>query len=174
MKKLTVLKVAFTKAILLQTVLVGLLFTQVSYAIDVGQIHARNDAVEAQLMSMRITQAKAILAGTDPNVSWSGKVVQLKGFISDINTYTTAQQPANRNLAIDASQQLIKELGNKYSKKVYGSKKIDSWQTDPLLANLYSSFKVLKRMEKHPETHAQLYPMLQQNMTAFDALVQGR
>lgn len=150
-------------------------FVSSSYAYDLEQIRARNEAAEQGLLDLRVERAKAILAGTDGKVSWRNKVVELNQQVASINIYTVNQQAANRALAIDASQQLIKELAMRYSKRVYGStKKPDNWQQDEFLVNFVTTFRILKAMEKHPDKHAVLYPMLQQNLQEMDSLIAAR
>src|SRR5690606_31146601 len=112
-------------------------------AIEVDQIRARNAALEARLLEARAEQARAILAGENQNQTWRTKLIQLKGLVSDINIYATAHQAENYKLAIDASQQLVKELTVKYIKKVYPNARPDKPMEDPILENFVQIFKGL-------------------------------
>ena len=167
-------KVNIMNTIFIKSILVSLLLINSTLAADIKEIRARNDIAEHGLMKVRVQQAKAILAGTDQQVSWHDKVIQLNGFVDDIGIYATGQTNNNYSAAINASQQLIKELGTKYSKRIYGSKRPDNWQDDPMLVNFVTSFRVLKQLENHPELYAQLYPQLQQELSELDTLIQNR
>lgn len=149
----------------------AILLSQTVVALDLSEIRSRNAAIEAYLLEARAEQARAILAGETQNQAWRTQLIQLKGQVDDINVYATARQVQNYKLAIDASQQLTKELAGKYIKKVYPNARPDKPMEDPMLECFMDIFKALKKLENRPNKFQDIYPKLQEKMVEMDLLI---